>query len=166
VARTKRHPNINFLVSYAVFVLVTYALLRERFGLIFLVPAWIFLLLTWAGFFMSTACGCETLRGHPCTKPARGKLGSCGTGSHGQKKRDAMWASAGLRNPGMLFRVMWVRQDAPSSTRMVGRSSARAAADSSAAEPAASTKRGAYDLSMWFLTAVSAIAAVVALLPK
>ena len=77
-----------------------------------------------------------------------------------------MWASAGFRNPGMLFRVMWVRHDVPSSSRRIGRSSARAAADSSPTEPAASTKRGAYDLSMWFLTAVSAIAAVVALLPK
>ncbi len=163
MAKKKRHPNINFLVNFAVFVLVTYALLHDRFGLIFLIPAWIFLLLAWTGFFMSTSCGCETLRGRPCTKPARGKLGSCGTGNHGQKKRDAMWASAGLRNPGMHFRIMWVRQDVPSSNRRVGTSSARADAG---AEPAASTKRGAYDLSMWFLTAVSAVAAVVALLPK
>jgi hypothetical protein len=117
---------MRFLVSFSVFVLVTYALLRDRFGLVFLIPAWTFILLVWVGFFLRTSCGCETLRGHPCTKPARGKLGSCGTGNHGQKKRDAMWASVGLRNPGMLVRIMWVRQDLPSSNRRVGGSSTRA----------------------------------------
>lgn len=166
VKKKRRHPNVSFLAGFAAFVLITYALLRDRFGLTFLIPAWTFVLLVWVGLFMSTSCGCETLRGHPCTKRARGKLGSCGIGNHGQKKRDAMWASVGLRNPGMAFRYMWVRQDVSASGRRVGRSSARADAGHSGPESTASAKRGAYDLSMWFLTAVSAVAAVVALLPK
>ncbi|MDN5854758.1 MAG: hypothetical protein L0K86_18290 [Actinomycetia bacterium] len=163
LARKGSHPIISFLVGFAVFMLISYALLSERFGLIFLVPAWIFVVLMWVGFSMHTTCGYETLQGSPCRRPARGKLQGC-RAAHRQLKRDAMWASIGPWNPGLMLRVMWARQGATGGRRLRSRSPQPGRRSE---DPPASRRRGSYDMSMWFLTAISAVAAVIALfMPK
>src|SRR6266567_2971992 len=62
-------------------------------------------LLVWVTVLIPTHCDYRTQRGKPCDRAVRGKLRGCR--DHGRWKRDAMFAMIKLRNPGLMFRVMW-----------------------------------------------------------
>lgn len=113
-------------------------------------------LLFWFCFLMPTYCDYRTLQNTPCTRSVRGKLGGCH--SHGRLKRDALFATFHLRNPGMIFRVMWSApgQPTPTPTKVVG-------STSPGATTARPSKQSAYDLLMLYLTVISTAATVIAL---
>jgi len=111
-------------------------------------------LMVWVCFFMPTHCDYQTLRTTPCTRLVRGKLRGCR--SHGRLKRDAVFAAIKLRNPGLLFRVMWSAPNTPAAPRAMP--SVAAASPSSSA-----SKQAANEVAMLVFTVVSAVAAVVAL---
>lgn len=115
-------------------------------GLLFLT-----VLLVWICLLMPTHCDYRTQRGKPCDRSVRGKLRGCR--DHGRWKRDAMFAMLKLRNPGLLFRVMWSAPGAATVTTV------------SAGTPAQSgpSEQSAYDVVMLVLTIVSTVATVLSL---
>lgn len=98
-----------------------------------------------------------TQRMKPCDRGVRGKARGCWT--HGRWKRDAMFAAMGGRNPGQRFRMVW---SAPAPSARSSRS--RPVGDAESRE--ANASQGAYNLVMLIATLVSAVAAVVALVPR
>jgi hypothetical protein len=142
---------------------IGYALLAEKFGVIFVVCAWIFVFMIWMMFLMDTYCDYD-LGDRGCSRPVYGKLRGCW--QHARLKRDAVWAALGRHNPGTLIRLTWSNR-APEPGRRVGDragSSRLPRAEPGAAQPSeAAAQQGFYGLSMWAFTAVSAVAAVAAL---
>lgn len=112
--------------------------------------------LLWLCFLMPTYCDYRTLQNTPCTRGVRGKLRGCHT--HGRLKRDAMFAALRLRNPGLLFRIMW---SAPSQAASVPPKVASSSSPTTASGHP--TKQSANDIAMLYLTVISTIATVVAL---
>ena len=112
--------------------------------------------LIWICFLVPTYCDYRTQQNRPCTRGVRGKLRGCH--DHSRLKRDAMFAAFRLRNPGMLFRIMWSApsQATPGPPQTVGSSGPGTA-------PAKPTKQSANDMAMLYLTVISTAATVVAL---
>lgn len=113
-------------------------------------------LMVWVCFFMPTHCDYQTLRSTPCTRWVRGKLRGCR--SHGRLKRDAVFAVIKLRNPGLLFRVMWSAPTTPAAPRAMP-----TVAATSPSSPVPPSKQAANEVAMLVFTVVSAVAAVLAL---
>lgn len=160
----KRRTKLGDLLALVAFGLITYALLAEKLGLVFLSSLWIFVVFVWVGFLMPTWCDYE-VGGRGCMLKANGKLRGCHY--HARLKRDAAFAVLRCRNPGQIFRLMW-STGAPLPGRRVGTGAPDPTVPGSGGRRSAPpSRRSSYDASMWFLTAVSAVAAVVALfLPK
>jgi hypothetical protein len=108
-------------------------------------------LMVWACFFMPTRCDYQTQRYTPCTRWVRGKLRGCRT--HGRLKRDAVFAAIRLRNPGLLFRVMW---SAP-GTAIPGSIETTSGGGVSQSRSFLPSKQAAYDVAMLVLTMVSTL---------
>jgi hypothetical protein len=108
----------------------------------------------WVSFVMPTHCDYQTQRGKPCDRNVRGKLRGCH--DHSRWKRDALFSAVRLRNPGLLFRVMWsapgtVAGGLPTPASGVGQAQT------------APSKQSASDVAMLTLTVVSTVATVIAL---
>jgi len=142
---------------------IGYALFAEKFGVIFVVCAWIFVFMIWMMFLMDTYCDYD-LGDRGCSRQVYGKLRGCW--QHARLKRDAVWAALGRHNPGTLFRLTW-SNGAPEAGRRVGDPDSSTARRDGGGEGRQPSQQGFYGLSMWGMTAVSAAATVVALfLPK
>jgi len=144
---------------------IGYALFREKFGTFFVVSAWIFVLMVWLMFFMDTYCDYD-LGDRGCSREVYGKLRGCW--QHARRKRDAVWAAFGRHNPGTLIRLTWSNRTPEPGRRIDERAGGprvrRPEPDEVERQPSkAAEQQGLYGLSMWVFTAVSAVAAVVAL---
>ncbi|WP_432875947.1 hypothetical protein ACQPYH_25145 [Kribbella sp. CA-245084] len=158
VAKKKGRPTkVGDLIVLSCVGVVTYYSYPPKQNLL----AWIFgvpaVLMFWFLFLMPTKCDYMTQRLKPCDRSVRGKARGCR--DHGRWKRDAIFATVGRRNPGQRFRMMW---SAPATSPMPV--PARPPRDKASRE--ANATRGAYNLVMLIATVVSAIAAVVALVPR
>lgn len=167
--RNRRRGKLNDLLFLLITGVIGYALFHERFGTIFVVCAWIFVFMLWLMFFMDTYCDYD-LGDRGCSRQVYGKLRGCW--QHARLKRDAVWTAFGRTNPGALIRLTWSNRT-PEPGRRVGeraggpRGSRPDEGDGERQPSEAAAQQGFYGLSMWVLTAVSAVAAVVALfLPK
>jgi hypothetical protein len=156
MARGKRDSKPGDLIvlvgAYAVFWYVCSATLSEfSVILVGLTTA-----LLWTCFLMPTYCDYRTLQNTPCTRRVRGKLRGCRT--HSRSKRDALFAALRMRNPGLVFRVMWSApgQTASIPAKIIG-------ASGSGTTSPRPTKQSANDVIMLYLTLISTVATVVAL---
>jgi hypothetical protein len=77
---------------------ISYALFREKVGVVALVFIYAVIFGLWLMFLMPTQCDYITQRGGHCTRTVRGKLNGCA--SHARMKRDALFGAVGKRNPG------------------------------------------------------------------
>jgi hypothetical protein len=159
MAKRKRRPSklsdLGAFTCAGVFAYYGYPPEQNLLVWIFAVPA---VFLFWLLFLIPTKCDYRTLRNKPCDRGVRGKVRGCW--DHARWKRDAMFAAVGRRNPGERFRVMWSAPGAPEP--IVKQSQAVRGNDG----PAANATRGTYNLVMLIATVVSAIAAMVALIPR
>jgi hypothetical protein len=156
------------LVVLATSCLVSYALFREQIGTVALVLIYCVIFGLWVLLLMPTHCDYITQRGDHCTRTVRGKLNGCA--SHGRLKRDALFGAVGRRNPGTGFRVLWGDGRSQLGWRI---SSAAPPPSPSPGRPdppgggASGAPSARYNRWMMSFTAISAVAAVVALLlPK
>ena len=117
---------------------------------VLVVMAWIFVFSVWILVRMPTRCHYD-VGPHGCTRWVSGKLGGCY--QHSQLKRDAMWAAMKRRNPGLAFRITW------GQSQQLGR---QLGTDPEMSDRIA--QQGAYNASMWWFAAISAIGTVVALI--
>lgn len=108
-------------------------------------------LMMWVCFAVPTHCDYMTRLPKPCDRRVRGRLRGCH--DHGRWERDALWATFRLRNPGLIFRLVW---SAPGD----GSTRARSVPAEAVAAP---SQRSAYSVAMLSLAIVSALAAVLAL---
>jgi hypothetical protein len=143
---------------------IGYALFRETVGVVALVFIYAAIVGLWVMFVMPTQCDYITQRGEHCTRTVHGKLSGCA--SHARLKRDALFGSVGKRNPGTGFRVLWGDGTSQTGWRVTSAMPPPGTGRSDRPEgngaPSASYNRWM----MWF-TAISAVAAVLALLlPK
>ena len=153
---SQNRPNkIGDLVALGSAGSVLYFTYQDAFPMI----SWLILagaaVLCWACLLMPTWCDYQTQRGTPCTRRVRGKLRGCR--QHSRLKRDAMFAAMGMRNPGMVIRVMWSAPDDLSRTSPVAQP-----CPVRQTEPAL-TKQSASDAIMLVATVVGSLASVVAL---
>jgi hypothetical protein len=154
------------LIVLATIYAIGYMLFREKIGVVALVLIYVTLFGLWVLLLMPTQCDYITQRGEHCTRGVRGKLKGCA--SHGRLKRDALFGAIGRQNPGTRFRVLWgdgrshigwrITSAAPPPAPTPGRPAPGAGGSESS---------GSYNRWMMGFTAISAVAAVVAiLLPK
>lgn len=165
--RGARRRKRDDLATLAVAGVVSYVLLVPTLGVAFVVLLEVSALMLWVMFGIPTWCDYD-VDGRGCTRPVYGKLNGCW--QHARLKRDAMWAAIGRRNPGMAFRLTWMTDHARPSRRVGGAPSQKQdkRVDRNG-DPISdkAAKQGAYNVSMWVFTAISAVAAVAALfLPK
>ncbi len=150
MARNRRRTKFSDLVFMVLAGAFIYYIFADQVSAL----AWgllaIAAIMTWMSLFMPTYCDVETVRGGGCRRGVYGKLRACRT--HARDKRDAVFALFSLRNPGILFRVMW--SDGSASGSRIG--------DSTQAQ--LTSRRAAYDVAMLFVAVVSACAGVLALL--
>ena len=168
--RPGRRRKSNDLMILLIIGVVGYAVSAPKLGVIFVVCAWIFVFMIWMMFLMNTYCDYD-VGGRGCSRPVYGKIRGCW--QHARLKRDAVWAAFGRHNPGTLTRLTWSNRTPEPGRRVGDRAGGPPALQdklSGAAGPQpseAAAQQGFYGLSMWVLTAVSAVAAVVTLfLPK
>lgn len=86
---------------------VTYALFRDGASRLIWPALAIFVAGVWWLWLIPTYCD-SVLRSNTallCTRRVRGKLRGCE--DHARDKRDAVFAILNMRNPGMIFRVVW-----------------------------------------------------------
>jgi hypothetical protein len=155
MARQKRSKKSNDLLVMTAVGLVVWLMFADRLSTLVSVLVCATVLLVWVCVAMPTACDFRTRSGTPCLRRVRGKL--CGCHDHGRSKRDALFALMKIRNPGMIFRVMW------SVSAVVPVASGRAAMTSVAPELGMS-RRDAGNVLVLLLTVTSALATTVALL--
>jgi hypothetical protein len=142
---------------------IGYVLLREKIGVVALVLIYVTLFGIWVLSLMPTRCDCVTQRGGHCTRSVRGKLNGCV--SHARLKRDALFGAIGRRNPGTGFRVLWGDGSSQVGWRIT---SAALPPSSPPGRPGPTPGGGApsagYSRWMMGFTAISALAAVIAIL--
>jgi hypothetical protein len=158
----------HHLAILAVIYGVGYLLLGPRIGLPALLLIDTTVLGLWVLLVMPTQCDYVTQRGGHCSRSVHGKLGACD--SHGKLKRDAIFGAMGFRNPGTAYRVRW--GDGTSqlgwtvSSRMPPRPDAPHAGAGSSGSAGGHQPGARYHRWMMIFTAVSALAAAAALVPK
>lgn len=157
MARRNRATKFGDLVPMTLLGGAVYYGYGPQFSSLFWAFLAVTVLMIWICFFMPTRCDYQTLRDTPCTRWVRGKLRGCRT--HGRLKRDAVFAAIRLRNPGLLFRVMWSAPNTPAAPRAATQTATNTASSSSAPP----SKQTANDVAMLGFTMVSAVAAVLAL---
>jgi hypothetical protein len=154
MGRRKRATKTGDLTGILVAGAVFYYAFHQTLSWITMALITLTVLAGWVSFVMPTHCDYQTLRGTPCDRGVRGKLRGCH--SHDRWKRDALFSAIRLRNPGLLFRVMW---SAPGSTAgsvpTTGPGGGQAQTEPS--------KQSASDVAMLTLTVVSTVATVIAL---
>jgi len=156
-SRRKKSHDLTYLIIGGV---AAYAVLVARLGAIFVVALWIVVLMIWVMFFMDTYCDYD-LGTRGCSRRVYGKLRGCG--QHDRLKRDAVWTVLRTRNPGTRFRLTWGKRDEPG--RRLGRAllaTEPGITEHDNSRSAATGSQGVYGLTMWIFTAVSAGAAVLA----
>jgi hypothetical protein len=143
--------HIMYLLGFGgVGYLVQRALFPSPWFTAAVVVGWLFALAIWVLLIMPTWCHYD-VGDHGCTRHVNGKLGGCY--QHSQLKRDAMWAAMKRRNPGLAFRVTW-GDSRSHHGRQLG---------TNAAMSGRIAQQGAYNASMWWFAAISAVGTVVAL---
>lgn len=148
MAGDEKPTKINDLAAMLVAGFLTLIFFGNRLP----TAAWVFLGIAafglWWLFLMPTKCDTvlRTDRGRLCTKNVRGKLRGCEQW-HSRDKRDAVFAALfRMRNPGLMFRMMW----APPPI-VPGGSNVSAMAGS---------RKATYDATMLLLTLIGALAGV------
>lgn len=141
---------------YLFFVgLIGYVSLQPKYGTVVFVLFCVTVLMLWVMFVMATWCDYD-LGDRGCSRRVYGKLRGCG--QHSRLKRDAMFATFGRRNPGMLLRLTWTNTDHHESRRRPATAGAPA---QTGERSEANAKQGSYNAAMLMLTAISAAAAIV-----
>lgn len=158
MARRRRATKSGDLLVMSVVGLVTYSIYRQSLPPMSWGLLAVAVLMTWICLLMPTYCDYQTARRKPCSRRVRGKLRGCR--DHRREKRDALFAAIRLRNPGLLFRVMW-SPSSPSSAP--GAFGSVGTATSNAVPQSAPSKQAAGEVAMLIFTVISAVAAVIAL---
>src|SRR5882672_9787764 len=115
MARRGRATKLGDLLPMTLLGGVIYYAYRLRLSSLSWAVVAVAVIMIWVCLFMPTRCDYQTLRDTPCTRWVRGKLRGCRT--HSRLKRDAVFAAIRLRNPGLLFRVMWSAPNTPAAPR-------------------------------------------------
>ncbi|MBV9920133.1 MAG: hypothetical protein JOY78_04645 [Pseudonocardia sp.] len=164
--RTRGQRLRAHLGALAVGYAIGYVLFREKVGVVALVLIYAVIFGLWVLLLMPTQCDYITQRGGHCTRTVRGKLNGCA--SHARMKRDALFGAIGRRNPGTGFRVLWGDGTSQTGWRVASAMPPPpAGAGRSDRTDGGGAPSARYNRWMMGFTAISAVAAVVALLlPK
>lgn len=154
--RRRKRDDLPWLIGIGV---VGYYWLEPRYGTVVVILLGFVVLMLWVLFVMPTKCDYD-VGGRGCVRGVCGKLNGCH--DHGRLKRDAMFAAMRMRNPGLIFRVMW--SSGSHSGRALGATSPIPASDAEKMSDEKRAKQGAYNLVMLVVTAVGSIAGVLSLL--
>lgn len=171
---SKRKPSnfqlkIKDLSVLTVAATIAYVYLEPRFGGLFFGLLLFVVFMIWVLFFMPTKCDFQLIsRNGTCKNDVRGKLRGCTGRKHEQPKRDAVWSALRMRNPGLLFRVMWVDQGAHGtrvggSSRSGSRPGPEQGADDGVGQRPTPTPQTASQLLMLGATLIGSLAGVLAL---
>jgi hypothetical protein len=148
MANDEKPTKINDLVVMLVLGFLIFALFGNRLP----TPVWVLLGIAvfglWWLFLMPTKCDTvlRTDRTRLCIRNVRGKLRGCEQW-HSRDKRDAVFAALlRMRNPGMMFRMMWAPpQIVPGGGNVSNM---------------ASSRKATYDATMLLLTVIGTVAGV------
>ena len=151
--------KISDLTLLGIIFLALYASVRPKYGSLFFGFLSFVIFMTWVLFFIPTKCDFALWsRPRPCDSNVRGKLRGCTWRNHDRPKRDAVWAAFNMRNPGQIFRVLWVPERVnwrPAGSRGGGRATAGPSPGPS--------RQTASEVIMLAATVIGALAAVLAL---
>lgn len=153
--RDRRRRKQNDLIVLVPAGFLGYALFAPKWGPVLYSLILAVVIMVWILFFMDTRCDYQTDKGSPCTREVYGKVRGCRQ-FHSRLKTDAIYAALRMRNPGMVFRVMWFTSGSQGQA-FGATSTAQAAA-------LANQSQGVGSLIMIVFTIIGAVASALALL--